>query len=198
MAGSAASHPHVWIIARAELVYGKAGRVEGVRHSWTFDPGYSTYVTQGLDKNGDGKLSPEELQELAQTNTDNLAENEYFTLLKANGAKQAFEAPREPRMSMEDGALTLSFMLPLKNPPPNRLLTLEVYDPTYFVAFSIAEGADAVRLTAAPKGCATTVTRQSAVPAAQQQNMTEAFFEALTAASNFGANYANRVLVACP
>jgi hypothetical protein len=32
----------------------------------------------------------------------------------------------------------------------------------------------------------------------QQQKLSEAFFEALTAASNYGANFANRALVACP
>lgn len=198
LAGPASAHPHVWIMARAELVYAANGRVEGVRHRWTFDPSYSTYVTQGLDKNGDGKLTPDELQELARTNVENLSEYDYFTVLKAGGAKQVMEAPREPSMSFEDGALTLTFLLPLKTPSPNRLVTLEVYDPTYFVAFSIAEGDDAVRLMMAPKGCATTVTRPKSTVATQQPNMSEAFFEALTAASNFGSSYANRILVACP
>ena len=32
----------------------------------------------------------------------------------------------------------------------------------------------------------------------QQQKLGEAFFEALTASSSFGVQYANRVIVACP
>ncbi|MGG3815578.1 DUF1007 family protein, partial [Methylorubrum rhodesianum] len=57
----ASAHPHVWITAKAELAY-EAGRVTGIRHAWTFDPEYTAFLTQGLDANGDGKVSPEELQ----------------------------------------------------------------------------------------------------------------------------------------
>jgi hypothetical protein len=34
--------------------------------------------------------------------------------------------------------------------------------------------------------------------AAQQQNLSESFFQALNAASNYGAQFANRAIVACP
>ena len=62
--GPAQAHPHVWITAKAEIVYAADGNVSGVRHHWTFDAGYSAYLTQGLDKNGDGNLTPDELQEV--------------------------------------------------------------------------------------------------------------------------------------
>src|SRR3712207_4343242 len=108
----ALAHPHVWITARAELVYAPDGKVTAVRHAWTFDKGYSAYITQGLDQNGDGKLAPEELQELARENTSSLADFDYFTVVKANGAKQAFAPPREPAMAFADEAVTLSYLLP--------------------------------------------------------------------------------------
>ncbi len=192
------AHPHVWVTARAELVYAPDGKVAGVRHSWTFDPAYSAFVTQGLDKNGNGTLTPDELQDLAKVNTESLADFEYFTHLKANGAKQAFEAPREPAMAFENGAATLSFHLPLKRPAANKMVALEVYDATFFVAFNLADGEDAVRLANAPRGCAATVSRPKPVEVAQQQRLSEAFFDALTAASDFGAGQAHRVIVACP
>src|SRR5215210_4684227 len=109
----ALAHPHVWVTAKAELIYASDGKVAAVRHSWTFDEAYSAFVTQGLDKNNDGKLSSDELQEVAKVNTESLAEFEYFTHLKANGAKQAFTAPGEAKMEFEKGAVTLSFHLPL-------------------------------------------------------------------------------------
>lgn len=202
-AGPVCAHPHVWVTSKAALDY-ESGRVTGIHHAWTFDASYSAFVTQGLDKNGDGKLSSEELQGLAAENTTNLAEYVYFTKLKVAGREQEFGEPREPRMQMDGDKLTLSFVLPLKSPAAQGrgVAAMEVYDPTYFVAFSLAEGADAARLKGAPSGCATSITRaKNADPqetADAGKPLSEAFFEALTASSNFGEQYANRVIVACP
>ncbi len=197
LAQPAQAHPHVWITAKAEIVYAADGNVSGVRHHWTFDAGYSAYLTQGLDKNGDGKLTPDELQDMAKENAESLVDFDYFTVLKVNGAKQAFEPPREYGMTFENGLARLSLLLPVKSPPNGKTLSLEVYDPTFFVSFSLAEGDDAVRLAGAPKGCAATVARPKPV-AAEQQKLSESFFEALTSASNYGSNFANRAIVACP
>ena len=199
----ASAHPHVWVTAKAEIDYA-SGKVTGIRHSWTFDAAYSAFVTQGLDTNKDGKLTPDELAGLATENTQNLAEFGYFTKLKVAGKEQAFAEPTEPRMAMEGETLTLSFLLPLKAPATQGrgVVALEVYDPTFFVSFGLAEGADAARLTGAPAGCAATITRPKAAETktadGSKPGMTEAFFEALTAASNYGVQYAQRVLVACP
>ena len=197
LAMPALAHPHVWVTAKAELVYAPDGKVTAVRHIWTFDQAYSAYVTQGLDKNNDGKLTSEELQELAKVNTESLADFEYFTHLKAGGAKQAFNTPRDAKMVFENDAATLSFNLPLKKPAVSKTVALEVYDPSFFVAFTMADGDDAVKLAGAPQGCATTVTRPKPVDAAQQQRLSEAFFDALTAAAN-SSGEAGKVIVACP
>jgi ABC-type uncharacterized transport system substrate-binding protein len=197
LAQPAQAHPHVWITAQAEIVYAADGKVSGVRHHWTFDAGYSAYLTQGLDKNGDGKLTPDELQDMAKENAESLVEFDYFTVLKVNGAKQAFEPPREYGMTFENGQARLSLLLPVKSAPNGKTLSLEVYDPSFFVSFSLVDGDDAVRLAGAPKGCAATVARPKPV-AADQQKLSESFFEALTSASNYGSNFANRAIVACP
>jgi ABC-type uncharacterized transport system substrate-binding protein len=198
LASPALAHPHVWVTAKAEVVYDSKGQVTGVRHAWTFDKGYSAYVTQGLDKNGDGKFSREELRDLAKENTESLVEFDYFTSLKANGKKQDFAAPQDYAMAYENEVATLTYFLPLKTAMPARTLSLEVYDPTFFVSFTLAEGDDAVRLAGAPQGCTTNVSRPKPVDTAQQQNLSESFFQTLTAASNFGMQFANRAIVACP
>ncbi|MCJ2046765.1 DUF1007 family protein [Methylobacterium sp. J-078] len=211
VASPARAHPHVWVTTKAEIAYGEGGRVTGIRHAWTFDASYSAFVTQGLDKNGDGRLTPDELAGLAAENTGNLAEFGYFTKLKVAGKEQAFADPAEPRMTMDGDKLTLSFLLPLKAPVAQGrgVTAVEVYDPTFFVSFALAEGADAARLTGAPSGCAATLTRPKGDPGAEgrgadgktadaKPGMSEAFFEALTSASNYGLQFANRILVACP
>jgi ABC-type uncharacterized transport system substrate-binding protein len=199
LSAPALAHPHVFIVARAEVIYAPDGRVTGVRQAWTFDQGYSAFLTQGLDKNGDGTLAPDEMQGLADENTAALADFGYFTVLKANGSKQDFDRPREARMSHADAAVTLEFLLPLKAPATaSKALSLEVYDPTFFISFSLAPGADAIRLAGAPKGCATTVSRPKTLAAAEQQNLSEAFFQTLTGASGFGQQFASRAIIACP
>jgi ABC-type uncharacterized transport system substrate-binding protein len=195
----ALAHPHVWVTAKAEIVFAPDGRVTGIRHAWTFDEAYTAYVTQGLDRNNDGKLTPDELTNLAKENTESLVDFDYFTVLKTNGAKQPFAAPRDYSMAYENEEVTLTYLLPLQAPAnAGKALTLEITDPTYFVAFALAEGQDAVKLAGAPKGCATNISRPKPLDPAQQQKLSEAFFDALTAASEFGAQFANRAIVACP
>jgi ABC-type uncharacterized transport system substrate-binding protein len=198
LATPALAHPHVWVTAKAEIVYAE-DKVSAVRHVWTFDPGYSAYVTQGLGTNGDGKPTAGELRELAKVNAESLSEFDYFTVLKVNGAKQTFEPPRDYDLTFEKGQVTLTVVLPVKGPPrSNKTLSLEIYDPAFYVSFALDQGEDAVRLAGAPKGCAATVSRPKNVDAAQQQKLSESFFEALTAASNYGASFASRAIVACP
>ena len=198
LASTALAHPHVSVTARAELIFAD-GKVTGIRHAWTFDKAYSAFITQGLDTNRDDKLAPEELQDLARENTESLVDFEYFTVLKANGAKQAFGAPTGYGMVYANDQVTLSYLLPLQKPTAAiRTMSLEVSDPTFFVAFTLADGADAVTLAGAPAGCATTITRPKPLDSGQQQKLSESFFQSLTAASNFGAQFANRALIACP
>lgn len=196
---TASAHPHVWVTARSELVYDEKAEITAVRHDWTFDEAYSTYATQGLDTDGDGKLSAAELADLAKINVESLSDFGYFTKGKANGKALAFATPTDYSLAFDKGLLTLKFTLPVKTPlPANRMLTLEIYDGTYFVSFVMADGDDAVIATGAPKGCTTTVNRPKKPDEAQQQQLSEAFFEALTANANFGMQFSNRILVACP
>ncbi|MBS7696055.1 MULTISPECIES: DUF1007 family protein [unclassified Chelatococcus] len=196
---AASAHPHVWVTAKSQLVYDEKADITAVRHSWTFDEAYSSYATQGLDTDGDGKLSAAELTDLAKVNVDSLSEFNYFTKGKANGKTVAFANPTEYNLNFENGRLTLNFTLPVKTPmPANRMLTVEIYDGTYFVAFTLADGDDAATTSGAPKGCATQITRPKKPDEAQQQQLSEAFFEALTANANFGMQFSNRILVACP
>jgi ABC-type uncharacterized transport system substrate-binding protein len=195
-ASPALAHPHVWVTNRAELVFAQDGALTGIRHVWTFDEGYSAYATQGMVEGG--KLDPAQARELAQTNIESLAESGYFTTLRAAGTRQEFETPKDAEIGLDGRRLTLSFMLPLKSPRVASRLMLDVYDPTFFVDFSLAEGDDAVRLRDAPAGCAVTVQRQKPEAAAAGKDLSEAFFEALTASgSNAGVQFGNRAMVAC-
>jgi ABC-type uncharacterized transport system substrate-binding protein len=101
-------------------------------------------------------------------------------------------------MVYENGQVTFRFILPLRVPASTKLLTLEVYDPTFFVAFSLAADEDAVTLENPRKGCVVTLTRPKSLEVTKQQPLSESFFNALTSASDFGGQFANRAIVACP
>ena len=96
--------------------------------------------------------------------------------------------------STYDKTLTLNFTLPVKTPAPaKRSLILDVYDPTFFVDFSYAEG-DAVTLTGAPKGCAVQLSRPKKPETASLGKLSEDYF----ANANMGFQFASKVIVACP
>ncbi len=67
-AGAALAHPHVQVETETRIVHDASGQVAAIEHVWTFDELYSTYATQGLDRNGDGQFSREELAELTTVN----------------------------------------------------------------------------------------------------------------------------------
>jgi ABC-type uncharacterized transport system substrate-binding protein len=195
----ARAHPHVFVTATSELLYREDGAVVGVRHAWTFDDMFSSYALQGLSHKTKGIYTREELAELAQTNVDSLKEYRYFTFAKAGDSepskKQFFTNPVDYYLEYANGALVLHFTLPFKTPVKARELSVEIYDPTYFVDFSLAEK-DPIKLVSAPAGCALKIQRP-ADGAAKAMTLDESTFTS-GANANYGMMFANKVSVSCP
>ncbi|WP_334176932.1 DUF1007 family protein [Pseudoxanthobacter sp.] len=167
----AVAHPHVFVEAREDLVFDAEGRITAVRAVWRFDDGFSAFATQGLDANGDGELSQQELAPLAKVNVESLSEYRYFTFMDAGRERVRFAEPTQYWLNADDGRLTLFFTLPLKTPldPAGRTVKLDVFDPNYFVAFTLTKS-DPFALVPAragpdtpagvvPQGCSFSVTR---------------------------------------
>jgi ABC-type uncharacterized transport system substrate-binding protein len=197
---AASAHPHMWVTMKSELVYASDGTVTGVRHAWTFDDMFSVFATQGIESKNKGEFTREELAPLAEVNVTSLKEYDYFTYAKANGEKLEFVDPPASYyldFDKKDTVLTLHFMLPLKQPVKAKDLTLEVYDPEFFVDFSFAEK-DPAKLVGAPAHCKLTVGRPEAMNAALAQQFSQLAVGQRDPTLTIGAEYANKILVKCP
>ena len=196
-ATAARAHPHVWVTMKSELVYAPDGSVTGVRHAWTFDDMFSTFATQGLASKEKGKFTREELSPLAQVNVESLKDFDYFTAAQVDGKKTEFNPPVDYWLEFTDRLLTLHFTLPFKTPAKAQSLSVEMYDPAFFIDFSFAQK-DPVKLTNAPAACQLAVLRPGeGGQSAPKGQPGEAFFNS-GAGSNFGAQFANKIAVKCP
>jgi ABC-type uncharacterized transport system substrate-binding protein len=194
-ASNAQAHPHVWITATSELIYAPDGSITGVRHAWTFDDMFSSYAVQGIEARTKGVYSREELEPLAQTNVESLKEFGFFTFAKADGKKEKFQEPVDYFLEYKDSLLTLHFTLPLKRPVKSKELALEVFDPEFFIDFKFADD-DPVKLVGAPAACRMTFQRPSDGTASAQKLNEQTFMNGDN--SNYGANFANKIVVVCP
>jgi len=200
--GGAEAHPHVFIDARAELVYDAEGQLTAIRHVWRFDEAFSAFATQGMATDDNGLITRETLQPLAKVNIDSLKDYDYFSLLHIGGKRYGFKIPTEYWLQMDQGQLTLFFTLNLTQPVKvaKQNLVLDVYDPSYFVDFTLVPSEPAL-LVNAPSGCKLTVAPKgepdaaaaailSQIPASERDLPPE--YQSLT------KDLANRITVTCP
>jgi ABC-type uncharacterized transport system substrate-binding protein len=200
-ASVAQAHPHVWVTMKTELLYAPDGSATAVRQAWTFDDMYSAFATTGIQAKTKGQFTREELAPLAQENVESLKDFAYFTYAKIDGKrpKDAFNPPVDYWLDYDrkETVLTLHFTLPLKEAVKTKQLTIEIYDPEFFVDFGFAE-TNAVKLVGAPPQCKVTNEKpsDSNFPVIFQR-LNKSF---VTSEANvgMGMNFANKIFVTCP
>lgn len=197
LGNAAAAHPHVWITGQEQVIFGPRGEIDAIRHAWVFDEMYSAFVTEGVGKKGQ-ILSKQDLAPLAKSNVEDLAEFDYFTHAKLQGAKVEFGAPTDYSLEERpDKLVVLRFTMPLKTPAPAKLFSFQVYDPTYFVAFEL-DKQNGVSFVGAPKGCSDNISGAKPLAVDESKKLTESFFSGLSPGTDFGVKLASAVIVACP
>ena len=132
----AAAHPHVWILANAELAL-RDGQIERLRLTWTFDDMYSALVVEDFDSNGDGALDADELAILAKESRASLKDYSFFTRFLVDGQ----------RLEVAGDLLRYHLDIPLPAPvdPRRQAFAFSIYDDSYYIDLQL-NGAGAVTL----------------------------------------------------
>jgi ABC-type uncharacterized transport system substrate-binding protein len=198
----AAAHPHVWATVRSEIVLDANHQITGIRHHWTFDEFYTAMAVEGLDANKDGVYSKEELQPLAKVNVESLKDFDYFTFVHFEGEDDKLlklKPPVDYTLDYDKSLLTLHFTLPLETPVDThgKPVEVDVYDPSFFVAFGFATEKPVTLAGNETKACSAKVETPDPETAADTKALTESFFSQLGPNSNFGSQFAQTVTVKC-
>lgn len=155
LASPALAHPHVWIEMRSDVVFDDKGLIAAVNVEWSFDDGYTQMALDGLDTDGDGVYSQEEIAPLTKENMASLKDYEYFTVIRVSGVKQELGEVTEFGQIWSNDRLSLYFQVPLKTPVDPRAgeFVLKVYDPDFFIAIDYVKDDPVSVLGKVPDPC---------------------------------------------
>ena len=149
----AAAHPHIFVDARAALIFDDDGALVEIVHEWTFDPAFSAWSVEGLDADGDGVVSRAEQQELADQDLEGLSEYQFYTFAGEGPENLDLVRGRGATRDLVDGRVVLSFGVAPSTPYHIRdTLELAINDPEYYVAITF-DGPESVSLVNPPAGC---------------------------------------------
>ena len=109
------------------------------------------------------------------------------------------EPPVDYWIDYDKNVLTLRFTLPLEKPVDThgKPVQVDVYDPSFFVAFGFAMEKPVTLAGADTKGCTADITLPDPVTTADAKALTESFFSQLGPNSNFGSQFAQTATVKC-
>jgi len=196
-AGPVSAHPHVWIDLRSTLLFNDRGEITGLDIHWAFDEFYSLYVVERIDPDGDGKGDRKALVDLAAQSIKELKDYRYFTFASSDGKAVPYGTVETFDADIKDGRFIMTFTLPFAEPvdPRESAFTYAAYDPSYYIEIVHAEGGGVEFAGTGATGCASRVEEPD--PSIEQVSLAAALDRNQTAASGFGAFFAETVHVTC-
>lgn len=151
---TAQAHPHMFVDAKAEIIFDSGGSIAAIRNIWTFDEAFSAYAKQGLKHLSNGRLTPESLAALAKVNIHSLALYKFFTFVRRTGKLEPVGEGMDQSLADDGEHLILSFSVKPAVPlsAAQQPLTIALYDPEYFVAMTFVKD-HPVKFVNAPAVC---------------------------------------------
>ncbi len=133
-----AAHPHIFV--GAEVTVDFTGSTPVVRLAWVYDDYFSLLITAdlGIDLDGDMKLTPEEVDILAQSVTAWPPDFQGDLEVMQGDTPLTLAPKQDHTMTFEGGLVRETHARGITPPDPNAPLTIRVYDPFYYVAYQLA------------------------------------------------------------
>jgi ABC-type uncharacterized transport system substrate-binding protein len=157
--GGASAHPHVWVTVKCRIIFDEGGSVTELLQSWSFDEMTSAFTTMVMTSRN-GNFTREELAASAREQIVALSKHDFFTTVRVGNESQLSGTTSDYWLEFDGKLLTLHFSLPLNPAVPPAGLTVEIYDPSYFVDMRFADE-NPVEMILAPNGCASSIARQT-------------------------------------
>ena len=133
------AHPHVFVDVALRFQGDGQGRLTGVEVTWSYDDFFSLLILSdmGLDPDGDGRLTEDELAKLKGFDLEEWPEGfEGDLYIHAGGEKIALDHPEPTGVALEDGRIVATHRRGF-GPVSADGLRVEPYDPTYFVDYTL-------------------------------------------------------------
>ncbi len=192
------AHPHVFVDLSLALRIDDQGQLQGLEVTWAYDDFYSLIIFEdrALDNDFDGELNTQELQQLQGFDLNWSEGYEGDTYVTRSEIPLALAAPQHMETTVSAGRITSTHFRPLAEPQDVDGLTIQVYDPTYYTAYTVGTR---VRLPSASK-CAASV---------QEPNLDQAYTlveeslyslsteEAEDAFPEIGQSFADTIRISC-
>lgn len=186
----------------SDVVMTADGKIEGVDVEWTFDDGYAAEALDGMDTNGDGEYSQDELAPLTKENMESLKAYDYFTFMRGDGKPLEAAPPIRAGQTYNGKKLQLHFEVPLKQPydPRSGEFMVKVYDPEFFIAFDYTKKDPVGAVGNVPRSCGLKI---KPVPTDAELNKTLAMLATKDKnwkpenGEDFGSLFAQPVVVSC-
>lgn len=193
--GPAAAHPHVWIDLETKPVYDADGNVTGLEVAWIFDPFYTVFAIE--DKMTEDGVDQEGLVQMVAGNLEKLRPHDFFTDIRAGGAKVKLGPVETFNAGVLDDKLWMHFIVTFETPvdPRAESLSYAVYDPTFYIEIAYRDPAKANLDAAGTPGCEAQL--EEANPTAETITLAQSLDAATTGPDTLGAMFAQRVRIEC-
>jgi len=134
---AALAHPHVFIDTTLRAAVDADGTFTGLEVEWAYDDFYSLliFADMGLDTDGDGQLSPEEVQQLEGFDLQWIEGFEGDSYAIQDGQPVALGTPEFRAARVEGGRIITTHFRAAQAPAAG--LQIKAYDPTLYTAYAL-------------------------------------------------------------
>lgn len=155
------AHPHNWIDLKSDFTIDSQNRLTHIRQTWKFDMYYSMITL--ADVLNEHKDEVKGLRIIARKMITDLADYNYFSLLKINRQAVPLPAPAQYRLySQREGTGQFLEMEIVFDIAPgisigNKAIEWQIFDPTYYIAMMHADSSNISVTTDNGTDCASTL-----------------------------------------